>query len=78
MRVSQVSFGFTKNLGNFQSQRVDATIDIGEGEDPDMALALAVAFVKEAQDLVLSEEEQELLRIHRTVLLQVESERRSR
>lgn len=55
MRVSSVSYGFTKNLRNFQSQRVDATVELTEGDnfDFDDALELASAVVNEALDIPL-------------------------
>lgn len=61
MRVSSVSYGFTKNLGGFQSQRVDATVELQEGDDFDSALNLAVAIVNEALELGLTPAQRELL-----------------
>ena len=61
MIIASVSYGFTKNLGNFQSARVDCQIDVAEGENPDDALLLASAFVHEALDIPLTNREAQLL-----------------
>lgn len=61
MRVKSVAFGFTKNLGNFQSARVDVSVELAEGESFDRALDLAQAVVNEALDQDMSPEMQALL-----------------
>lgn len=66
MRVTSVSYGFTKNLGNFQSQRVDATVEVREGESEETALDLAVAFVHESLGETLEIEQQRLLYAYRS------------
>lgn len=65
MRITSVSFGYTKNMGNYESMRVDATVELLEGEDFDTALALAAAVVNEAVDNPLDANEQEILRTAR-------------
>jgi hypothetical protein len=50
MRITSVSFGFTKNLGNYESMRVDATVELLEDESFDGALQLASGVVNEALD----------------------------
>jgi hypothetical protein len=67
MRVSSVSYGFTKNLGNFQSQRVDATVKCGDnaGDNFDDALILASAVVNEALGLPIGPEQGKALREER-------------
>lgn len=72
MRVSSVSFGFTKNLGNYESMRVDAVVELLDGEDFDTALALAAAIVNEAVDNPLDANEQEILRMARINELRIE------
>lgn len=57
MRVSKVAFGYTKNLGNFQSMRADAEIQLEEGESFDDALVLASAVVMEALGVELDGEQ---------------------
>lgn len=47
MRITSVSFGYTKNLGNYESRRVDATVTIDEHENFEDALLLAQAVVYE-------------------------------
>jgi hypothetical protein len=62
MRIIEVSYGFTKSLPGYQSQRVDARVQINdEMENPDEALDLAVAFVNEALEIPLSENQKSLL-----------------
>jgi hypothetical protein len=73
MRVSKVAFGYTKNLGNFQSMRADAEIQLEEGESFDDALILASAVVMEALGMELDEEQRlELGRARRGISLTVE------
>lgn len=35
MRVTTIAIGFTKNLGNYQSERIDLTADISEEDNLD-------------------------------------------
>lgn len=51
MHVSRVSVGFTKNLGNFQSARVDVAVDLTAEDDPDVALMACNALVNDALDM---------------------------
>lgn len=51
MRVSSVTFGFTKSVPGYQSQRADCTIEVQEGESADRAMELAAAFVFESLDM---------------------------
>lgn len=50
MRVKSVTFGFTKNLGNYQSARADCTVEFREDEADSEAVdrgwILAAAQVK--------------------------------
>ena len=34
MNVKTISYGFTKNLGNYQSERLDMTIELESDDDP--------------------------------------------
>lgn len=61
MRVKSVTFGFTKNLGNYQSAKADVTIELQEDESFDSAMVLAAALVKDTLDEKLDEAEQEAL-----------------
>lgn len=61
MRISTVSVGFTKNLGNFQSMRADATVEVSQGESFDEAIELASAVVMEALDENLTQEQSNAL-----------------
>lgn len=47
MKVTQVTFGRTKSH-NYQSQRVDVTVELGAGDCFDEALAAAQVLVNEA------------------------------
>lgn len=73
MRISTVSYGFTKNLGNFQSQRVDCTVELQDDEDPDTALELAVAFVEEALDHEIDSRQEHILEVMRTRVMSLDS-----
>lgn len=75
MKITQVSYGFTKNLGNFQSQRLDVTVACeNEFDDPDIALELAVAFVQEAIDAKLDPGQVNLLESYRRKVVDVRAE----
>lgn len=73
MRIRSVSYGFTKNLGNFQSQRVDCSVELQEDEDPDTALELAVAFVEEALDHEIDSRQESILEGMRTRVMSLDS-----
>lgn len=74
MRVKQVAFGYTKNLGNYQSMRVDAVVEVGEGEDFDEALILASAVVHEALDLPVDPAQAQMLTLARKSQVQLARE----
>lgn len=38
MRVKTIAYGKTFNLGNYESQRIDMTAELEEGEDEQVAL----------------------------------------
>ncbi len=38
MRIKTIAYGKTFNLGNYESQRIDMTADLDEGEDEHAAL----------------------------------------
>lgn len=65
MHASSVTFGFTKNLGNFQSAKSEVTVAISEGEDFEDAVCLASGLVKETLDMPLDGEEMEALAMDR-------------
>lgn len=62
MRVSSVTFGFTKNMGNYQSARMEATVEINEDDDVADAVVLAQAIVKDSLDMPTDERDDRLLR----------------
>ena len=51
MKVTSISatFGFTKNLGNYQTLRADATViaNVEDGETPEEAFAKAFEMAKQ-------------------------------
>lgn len=51
MKVTSVSYGFTKNLGNFQSERVDVTVRVDDNEEPEKALLMAEALTRRTLNL---------------------------
>lgn len=57
MRVKTVTFGFTKNLGNFQSARADVTVELHEGDTTVGAFNLARAAVWQELDMPLDQDE---------------------
>lgn len=74
-RVSAVTYGFTKNLGNFQSQKLEVTVEQNsEADDADLLIELAVAIVREAQDFDLTEREQQILSLYRETTLFIKAE----
>lgn len=38
MKVKTIAYGKTFNLGNYESQRIDMTAELDEGEDEQLAL----------------------------------------
>lgn len=40
MQITTVSYGYTFNRGNFQSERIDLTAALGEGDDPETVALL--------------------------------------
>lgn len=38
MRIKTISYQAVKNLGNYESERLEASADVEEGEDPDDAV----------------------------------------
>ena len=62
MRGRRVSVGFTKNLGNYQSLRVEVTLERDNSNDTvDSMIETAAAFVYDALDTPLSERGIQLL-----------------
>lgn len=57
MKVSKVTYGFTKNIGNYQSARAEVTVDLDPDDDHYEAMALARSLVKLELDMPLSAEE---------------------
>lgn len=51
MIIKTISYGFTKNLGNYQSERLDATIELEDLDTPEHALEQLKQFVKQQLDL---------------------------
>lgn len=45
MIVKTLTYGRTKNLGNYQSERLDITVELDETDDPKGALTEAKQFV---------------------------------
>lgn len=48
MQITMVSYGFTFNRGNYQSERIDMTATVAEGEDPSAVTLLLKAEVLRA------------------------------
>ncbi len=46
MRISQVTYAQLKNTGNYENERAECTVEVGEGEDPKAALLVARRFVR--------------------------------
>lgn len=46
MKVTEVSFGITVNLGNYESARFDATARVADDESPDEAMRMLKQFIK--------------------------------
>jgi hypothetical protein len=63
MRVKTVTFGFTKNLGNFQSARADCTIELGThaADVYEKAMLLAEAVVYEELEMPLTAAHKQVL-----------------
>lgn len=61
MKVTSVTFGYTKNLGNFQSARADVTVDLADGDNPQDAMTLARAQVWLELDEPLDSDERSIL-----------------
>ena len=45
MRISQISFSRTLNLGNYNSGKVDCVVDLDPGDDPEQAAMIAKEFL---------------------------------
>lgn len=45
MRITSISYGRTFNLGQFESERIDAQVQVEEGDSPEAALDMARRFV---------------------------------
>jgi hypothetical protein len=48
MAIDRVSYGFTFNIGNYQSERFDCEVRLEEGETPEQAIEQAKHFVAAA------------------------------
>ena len=48
MSIKTISYGQTKNLGNYQSERLDITVELEEGDD-------AIEKIQEVKVLVMSQ-----------------------
>lgn len=46
MHICQISFKPIKNLGNYESATIEATVALSEGESPDNALAMVREWVE--------------------------------
>jgi hypothetical protein len=55
--TTDVSYGATFNLGNYENERIDIRITVEDGETPDAALARAKAFVAAAHAATVAERE---------------------
>ena len=68
MRVESVTFGFTKNLGNFHSARADVTIAYdGELRTAQEMLTLARALVREELDMPIDSSERAALQEYESI-----------
>lgn len=48
MRVKEVEFGFTKNMGNYQSQKASVVVEVGENDTEEAAFNKARMTVMKA------------------------------
>jgi hypothetical protein len=72
MRVKSVTFGFTKNLGNYQSARAEVTVELDQVDwdrshpeaATDTAMVLACAIVKDTLDVKLNADEANVLALY--------------
>lgn len=44
--ITEIKFGITKNTGDYNSERIDATYMVAEGENPNAAMVKLKSFVK--------------------------------
>lgn len=47
MSITEVAYGFTFNIGNYQSERIDCKIAVEPGETPEQAMDRARLFVEQ-------------------------------
>ena len=47
MKITEVSYGLTLNLGDYKSLRIDATSRVSDGEDPKLAMLELAGWVGE-------------------------------
>lgn len=57
MKITSISFGLTKNLGNYESSRLDMSVEIQEGEDWEATLEELKALVNDKIGGVLKPKE---------------------
>lgn len=50
MRITTITYGFTKNLGNFQSERLDMTAEVDPHEDEQQVFNVLKTTVRDALD----------------------------
>ena len=50
MRVRSMAYGRTFNNGNYESSRIDFTVDLYEDEDAQLAFSELIAIVEDARD----------------------------
>jgi hypothetical protein len=67
MKVKSVTFGFTKNLGNYQSARAEVTVEIDETDTFDEAVLLAAAIVRDSLGIPLRDGEIDILTHYRGI-----------
>lgn len=50
MKVRSMAYGRTFNNGNFESSRIDFTVDLYEDENAQLAFSELIAIVEDARD----------------------------
>lgn len=69
MKITKINYQAVKNLGNYESERLEASAEVEEGEDPIQAVGNLRAWVEER--LQMREEVKNLEEEHRDLVAKV-------
>lgn len=58
--ITKIAYGITRNLGDYNSERIDAEYQVAEGENPNAAMVKLKTFVKTGAMQVESEPERQI------------------